>query len=169
RHVLSFLEAYRIDNERWIGSDVASAALQVAAEVARSRGDLSAHCGSPTGCSLATSHDQRDDLLVGLSGRDQLTDRATAPQDDSAIGDLHYVIHCVRDDYDGPVLAPQPQDQVEHFARLAYTERSRWLVENHDLRRERRGSTDGDCLSLPTRHEPDRGVEIGKPDLEPLE
>src|SRR3954468_8923114 len=38
--------------------------------------------------SLATSHDQGDDLLVGLGARSQLADLAAAPQHDCAVGDL---------------------------------------------------------------------------------
>ena len=66
--------------------------------------------------SLGTSHDQRDDLLVGSTSGDELSDSAPAPQHDGAVGDLHDVIHGMRDDDHSHVLGAQPQDQIEHVA-----------------------------------------------------
>ncbi len=63
----------------------------------------------------------------------------------------------------------QPQNQIEHLARLAHAERGGRLVEDDDLRCEGRGPADGDRLPLPAGHQPDHRVEVGDGHLQALE
>jgi len=57
-------------------------------------GTSSCHTGeSTTACSLSTSHDQRDDLFVGLRTRDQLRDLATAAL---GVRETHQVLDLIR-------------------------------------------------------------------------
>ena len=55
------------------------------------------------------------------------------------------------------------------LSRLAHAERGRRLVEDDDVRRERRGAADGHRLALAARHQPDRIVEPRQRHLQPIE
>ena len=113
--------------------------------------------------------DERDDPLLAVGTGDLLADLAAASHDDGAVGDLGHVIEGVRDDDDGVTLGAQAQDQVEDTTRLAHAERRGRLVEDDDLRGERRGPGDGDHLTLPARHQPDCGRAVGQRHLQSLE
>ena len=69
---------------------------------------------------------------------------------DHAVGDLHHVVHVVRDEDDAAALVGQTAYQVEHLPRLGDAEGRGGLVEEDDLAVPEHGLGDGDGLSLAT-------------------
>src|SRR5215216_1223946 len=76
--------------------------------------------------------DERNDLLLGVRCGDLLTDLAAPSHDGRPIGDLHDVVHGVRDDDDRAALVAEAEDQIEDAPRLAHSERGGRLVEDDD-------------------------------------
>src|SRR3954447_16466481 len=104
----------------------------------------------------ASGSDQLDDLRrAALLGVHHCRDPPEVEGGD-AVGDLHDVVHVVRDEDDAEALVGQAADEVEHLTRLRDAERCRGLVEEDHLAVPEHGLRDGDGLALPTRQTRDR-------------
>ena len=81
----------------------------------------------------ATGGDQLDDLGgVGVLGHD-LGGYPSEVQRRDPVGDLHHVVHVVRDQYDAAPLVGQAAYEVQDLAGLGHTERRGRLVEEDHL------------------------------------
>src|SRR3954452_11136045 len=97
----------------------------------------------------ASGSDQLDDLRrAALLGVHHCRDPPEVEGGD-AVGDLHDVVHVVRDEDDAEALVGQPPHQVEDLPGLCDAERSGRFVEEDDLAVPEDGFGDGDGLPLP--------------------
>ena len=87
--------------------------------------------------------------LVLLSLRDLGSDPAEVEGVD-AVGDLHDVVHVVRDQHDPNAVIGQAADEVEHLAGLRDAEGRGRLVEEDDLAVPQHCLRDRHCLPLAT-------------------
>src|SRR4051812_18543675 len=104
----------------------------------------------------AAGGDQLDNLRGAAVLR--LDDGGDAPEVEGgdAVGDLHDVVHVVRDQDDAQALVGEAADEGEHLTRLRDTEGRRRLVEKDHLAVPQHGFRDGDRLALPARQTGDR-------------
>src|SRR5438876_292467 len=94
---------------------------------------------------------------------------ATAVPLVGAAGNLHHVIHRVRDQDHGDTVVTEPSDQVQHTGRLAQPEGCRRLVEDHELGGKGDGAGNRDRLPLTTGHQRHVGVEVRQTYLQPVQ
>src|SRR4051812_3377414 len=98
----------------------------------------------------AAGSDQLDDLRrTALLRVDHRCD-AAQEEDGDAVGDLHDVVHVVRNQHNAKTLVSEAAYEVEDLTCLRYAERRRRLVEEDDFAVPKHSFGDGDGLSLPT-------------------
>src|SRR4051794_24358428 len=106
-----------------------------------------------------TGHD-RHDLVhrVRLRGHDR--DPAPEPVDVDAVGDLEHVRHVVADEDHRDARVADLEDQLEHMGGLLDAERRGRLVEDDDLRAERRRAGHRHALALAAGERLDLLVDV---------